>query len=370
MPCPGIYQTVGGTPTCRRLAEALYARIGGDPRLRPLFPGKTFTCAIEAFTAYLVQFLGGPPEDAQSRWWLSLRESHQRFPIGQSDRDARLSHMTAALDEVPLEAPMRAALQDFFQRGSAYLVNQGALPASPGNPSDPQLADRWQHQLALDNIVSLIRAGDAAGAIQAAAELDLPPSVHCGLLAVMVGHRQAALLDHVHDMLRRRPDLVQARYNGRTLLHAAAAAGHRRTVELLLLNGADPAATDGGGHTPLYALANECALPEGAGIIPPLLAAGADLNVCGGVKRCTPLHMAARRGTVPIAAALLDHGANIEARDSLGETPLRRAVNCNRQGVAALLVSRGADVGSKSTKGLTPLDAARTDAMRRVLRTS
>ena len=83
-----LYQAIGGAVTCRNLSAAFYARVGRDPVLRPLFPGKTHKCAIEAFSAFLAQFLGGPPEDAQRRWWLSLRESHLRFKIGQKERDA------------------------------------------------------------------------------------------------------------------------------------------------------------------------------------------------------------------------------------------------------------------------------------------
>jgi ankyrin repeat protein len=77
--------------------------------------------------------------------------------------------------------------------------------------------------------------------------------------------------------------------------------------------------------------------------------------------------MAARRDNVEVAGALLDCGADIEARDSLGETPLRRAVNCDQTGVAALLLSRGADANSIGSKGLTPLLAARSNAMKRAL---
>jgi hemoglobin len=55
-----LYQAIGGTPTCRELSKAFYTRVKRDPALRPLFPGKTLTCAIEEFAAFLVQFLGGP----------------------------------------------------------------------------------------------------------------------------------------------------------------------------------------------------------------------------------------------------------------------------------------------------------------------
>src|SRR5260370_25243376 len=76
-----LYEAVGGTGTCRALAAAFYARVVQDPLLRPLFPGTTFTCAIEAFASFLAQFLGGPPRAAQRCPWLSLRESHQRLPL-------------------------------------------------------------------------------------------------------------------------------------------------------------------------------------------------------------------------------------------------------------------------------------------------
>ena len=82
MDTSSLYQAFGGAVICRQLSEAFYARAGDDPVLRPFFPGKTHRCAIEAFAAFLAQFLGGPPEDAQFRWFLSLRESHARFKIG------------------------------------------------------------------------------------------------------------------------------------------------------------------------------------------------------------------------------------------------------------------------------------------------
>ena len=53
------------------------------------------------------------------------------------------------------------------------------------------------------------------------------------------------------------------------------------------------------------------------------------------------LHIAARRDFVEVSESLLAGGANIEARDSLGETPLRRAVNCGQTGAAALLLAKG-----------------------------
>ena len=61
------------------------------------------------------------------------------------------------------------------------------------------------------------------------------------------------------------------------------------------------------------------------------------MNAADGVKHCTPLHMAARRGYLEIAKALLKYGANVNPKDTQGVTPLRRALNCRKAAVADLL---------------------------------
>src|SRR5580698_7076574 len=114
-----LLQAIGGTATCRRLSQSFYARVQADPVLRPLFPGKKLTCAIEEFSAFLVQFLGGPAEDSQRRWWLSLHESHRCFDIRAEHRTAWLRLMNEALAEVRIPEPQRGALRDFFERSSA-----------------------------------------------------------------------------------------------------------------------------------------------------------------------------------------------------------------------------------------------------------
>ena len=76
-----LYESFGGRTACRALSVAFYARVERDSVLRPLFPGKSFKCAIDEFAAFLAQLLGGPGEDSQKLWWLSLRESHLRFKI-------------------------------------------------------------------------------------------------------------------------------------------------------------------------------------------------------------------------------------------------------------------------------------------------
>jgi len=346
-PC-NLYHAIGGTPGCRKLSAAFYARVDRDPRLRPLFPGKTLHCATEEFAAFLVQFLGGPSQDTQRRWWLSLRESHLRFAIGQRERDAWMGHMAKAMDDAQIAEPVRSALHGFFEHASAYVLNRGPAPPATRGRLHPELARRWEAQHALDEAVAAIRNRDANGAIALARTCDrafLP-----GLLALMIDSRLTALLDYAHEQLTHDPQLAHARYAGRTVLHAASAVGDLATVELLLRLGADPNVADAGGHTPLYSAGNECKTAGGGHVVRTLVRAGANVNAAGGVQHCTALHMAARRGNVEVAAALLDCGADIEARDKRDDTPLQRALNCRKTKVAALLLSRGAVPHSNASR--------------------
>ena len=334
-----LHTAVGGTDGWRRLATTFYARVDRDRRIRHLFPGKTLHCAIEELTAFLVQLFGGPGEDTQRRWWLSLRESHRRFQIRGEERAAWMECMVAALEDAAIEEPVRGALRELFERASAHVVNSGPVPAAP-EPSS-EIARRWAVQCELDEVVAAIRAGDAGRAIALASGLKLGQSVRVGLLGMMMGNGNAAMLEFVRDQAGIDPALVQERYAGRTLLHEAAAQGNAAMVESLLRLGADVDAKDGGRHTPLYCVANE-QRSGGADVVRLLVQGGADVNANDGAKRCTALHMAARRGNVEIAEALLDCGAELDARDRLGDTPLRRAVNCRKVQVAALLIGRGA----------------------------
>ena len=70
---------------------------------------------------------------------------------------------------------------------------------------------------------------------------------------------------------------------------------------------------------------------------------------------------------MPIAATLIAHDADIEARDSKGETPLRRAVSCGHPAIVALLLAHSADAQTEDDDGNRPLQSARTPQMRQLL---
>jgi truncated hemoglobin YjbI len=377
-----LYHALGGRDGCYKLTVAFYAHVEHDPVLRPLYPRILTGCPINELATFLTQFLGGPCDYAERRWWLSLREAHRRFPIGQKEREAWLHDMWQAIDEMNTAEPARSALRWFFVQASAALINQ---PPGTANlsllSSDPLLGDqndletsplyqdiarRWEAHLTLERLISAVRQREAD---QALALLERPlvqatfandRAAFLSLLALFIGSRQEPLLEQVRQKLISDPALARER----TLLCEAARLGSLPIVELMLHLGADPSESDGHGHTPLYHVGNGSPGPAGAAVVHVLVQGGANVNARERLKHCTPLHMAARRGNVLVAEALLDCGADIEARDKLGETALHRAVKCGKEEMVAFLLSHGADAQARGKSGQTPWQAARGARMK------
>ena len=146
-----------------RLSAAFYARVDRDPVLRPLFPGKTFTCAIEEFTAFLVR-PGGPGEDTQRRWLAEPARERTCASRSEAERTAWMANMAKALEEVQASEPVRRELLAFFDHSSAYVVNHGNATAE----MSAETSRRRDAQQQLDQAVAAIRSGDANRAIELA----------------------------------------------------------------------------------------------------------------------------------------------------------------------------------------------------------
>jgi hypothetical protein len=244
--------------------------------------------------------------------------------------------MEATLDAARLDDPTRNALRDFFSRSSAYLIG-----GDTDESDDQEVAARWSEQRILDSVVAAIVEGRDDETLALAPRFASRPSVFVGLLARMVQSGRPRLIHFVIDAAESDPSLATRRYAGNTLLHFATGAGCLELVVLLLRLGVDPN-IQGRGRTPLYCVANECQSETGPEVVRALVRAGGDVNARCGVTRATALHMAARRGRVEIARALLDSGAEVNTRNSKGDTPLQRAINCRKNGVSQLLLERGA----------------------------
>ncbi|KAK7962817.1 uncharacterized protein PG986_003642 [Apiospora aurea] len=81
-----------------------------------------------------------------------------------------------------------------------------------------------------------------------------------------------------------------------------------------------------------------------------LLGMGVDFNNAKYTRR--HLHAAAGRSDPQFAALLLEHGADIEARDHAGMTPLHQAVLNGFEKTAGMLLSKGADANALTERAL------------------
>ena len=128
--------------------------------------------------------------------------------------------------------------------------------------------------------------------------------------------------------------------NDGVTLPLAASAGDIPVLEALLAHGANVDqrwATDG--STALYAILNWSRTPDGALW---LLAHGADPNAMFSENGETPLHVAARAWDVPMAEAMVAHGADVAGRRADGRTPYAVAELNGNRAVAEWLLAHGA----------------------------
>ena len=117
------------------------------------------------------------------------------------------------------------------------------------------------------------------------------------------------------------------------------------------------------GQTPLHYAARNGSVS----VIPALVAAGADVNAKGGrdgydriLLGLTPLHYAVDWGHADAVSVLLAAGADVNAKDSIGYTPLHGAfTDFGNAAVASVLIANGADVNAKNDDGQTPLAVSR-----------
>jgi hypothetical protein len=136
--------------------------------------------------------------------------------------------------------------------------------------------------------------------------------------------------------------------NDGVTLPMAASAGDIPVLETLRAHGANADqrwASDG--STALYAMLNWSRTPEG---VLWLLSHGADPNAVFAENGETPLHVAARAWDVPVAAAMVARGADINRRRTDGRTPYAVAELNGNRAVAEWLHAAQGRFGLRSTR--------------------
>ena len=78
------------------------------------------------------------------------------------------------------------------------------------------------------------------------------------------------------------------------------------------------------------------------------------LDACGDEDQSTPLHHACNNGHMEVAMALVDRGADVDARTEAQSTPLHKACSNGNMELAMALVKKGANVYSVNSDGNKP----------------
>ncbi|CAM9674028.1 unnamed protein product [Chrysoparadoxa australica] len=141
-------------------------------------------------------------------------------------------------------------------------------------------------------------------------------------------------------------------------LMAASRGGHEEAINLLLKHGADPL-VESDGETCLL-LACEGKKQAAAASLLEAVSESDRLRLVR-AARCdetTPLHLCCSKRLEGLVEKLLDAGAELEAKDSLGATALLAACSAGFLHGVQLLLSRGADREARDAAGATAVDRA------------
>ncbi|XP_063516703.1 E3 ubiquitin-protein ligase MIB2 isoform X9 [Pongo pygmaeus] len=177
---------------------------------------------------------------------------------------------------------------------------------------------------------------------------------HLGRLVVEVALGNAA---RALDLLRRRPEQVDTKNQGRTALQVAAYLGQVELVRLLLQARAGVDLPDDEGNTALHyaALGNQ---PEAARV---LLNAGCRADALNSTQS-TALHVAVQRGFLEVVRALCERGCDVNLpQDAHSDTPLHSAISAGTgaSGIVEVLTEvPNIDVTATNSQGFTLLHHA------------
>jgi ankyrin repeat protein len=183
-----------------------------------------------------------------------------------------------------------------------------------------------------------------------------------GLDAAFLGAADIPGATPVLKLLAEHGANLHYRENGFTPLMAASRAGNLSAVRYIIDHGADVRAKTKSGYTALYAAAS---WPDNAAVIQTLLDHGADANAEVQVTQpihqvFTPLWAAAMHPDVDSLERLLAKGANVNRQaGTYRPTPLIMASTAASEATVRLLLRAGADVNATDTLGNSPLEWAR-----------
>jgi hemoglobin len=125
---------IGGQAAIDALVDAFYDRMDTLPEAKIIraMHADDLTSTRNVLKLYFGEWLGGPKLYSQERGHPRLRMRHMHFRIGAAERDAWMTCMRGALEEVVADVPLREQLLQSFYKLADWIRNDD------GNPHDAQ----------------------------------------------------------------------------------------------------------------------------------------------------------------------------------------------------------------------------------------
>jgi hemoglobin len=116
------YEAIGGEKGITALVDTFYSYVGQHPDLAPIFP-KDLTETARKQKQFLTQYFGGPALYTAEHGHPMLRARHLPFAITPKRKNAWLSCMEQALNDVGIEGPLREFIWERLRLTAEHMIN-------------------------------------------------------------------------------------------------------------------------------------------------------------------------------------------------------------------------------------------------------
>lgn len=120
------YTLIGGAEAIRQLVDRFYDLMELEPAyaiIRQMHPADLSTSRDKLYL-FLSGWMGGPGLYQEKYGHPMLRARHLPFPIGSTERNQWLDCMQRAMDEVVIDASLKARLQESFFATADWMRNK------------------------------------------------------------------------------------------------------------------------------------------------------------------------------------------------------------------------------------------------------
>ena len=143
--------------------------------------------------------------------------------------------------------------------------------------------------------------------------------------------------------------------DGQTPLHIAAICNHVSIEKYLLVNEADNSVQDSSGSSALH----EAVRYGNVDVIKALLDSGANVNAKDNLGKTPVMIISPKEKSQEIYKLLISYRADLNEKDMFGDTVLHNAIMVNSDAeTVSILTNNGADINTRNKEGVTPLHIA------------